>query len=101
MTKRAALCAIDRGGSVKFSLRKGALHVSASSQTLSFDDEIPVDYKGAEITIAFNPQFVMEGLKAMGTDKVRMSLTTAVNPALFEPEGGVEGYKYVVMPMRA
>ena len=101
ITKQAALCGIDRGGSVKFSLRKGALHVSASSQTLSFDDEIPVDYKGAEITIAFNPQFVMEGLKAMGTDKVRMSLTTAVNPALFEPEGGVEGYKYVVMPMRA
>ena len=101
ITKQAALCGIDRGGSVKFSLRKGALHVSASSQTLSFDDELPVDYKGAEITIAFNPQFVMEGLKAMGTDKVRMSLTTAVNPALFEPEGGVEGYKYVVMPMRA
>ncbi len=100
ITKQAALCGIDRGGSVKFSLRKGALHVSASSQTLSFDDEIPVDYKGAEITIAFNPQFVMEGLKAMGTDKVRLSLTTAVNPALFEPEGGVEGYKYVVMPMR-
>ena len=37
----------------------------------------------------------------MGTDKVRLSLTTPVNPALFEPEGGPEGYKYVVMPMRA
>jgi len=101
ITKQAALCGVDRGGSVKFALRKGGLHVSASSQTLSFEDELAVDYKGAEFAIAFNPQYVLEGLKAMGTDKVRLSLTTPVNPALFEPEGGPEGYKYVVMPMRA
>ncbi|MDE2293694.1 MAG: DNA polymerase III subunit beta [Elusimicrobia bacterium] len=101
ITKQAALCSQDRGGSVKFALRKGVLHVSASSQTLSFEDELAADYKGAEFVIAFNPQYVLEGLKAMGTDKVRLSLTTPVNPALFEPEGGSEGYRYVVMPMRA
>lgn len=101
ITKQAALCGQDRGGSVKFSLRKGVLHVSASSQTLSFEDELAADYKGAEFVIAFNPQFVLEGLKAMGTEKVRLSLTTPVNPALFEPEGGTEGYRYVVMPMRS
>jgi len=39
-------------------------------------------------------------LKAMGTDRVRIGLTTPVNPALIEPLGE-EGYKYVVMPMRA
>lgn len=101
ITKQAALCGVDRGGSVKFSLRKGILHVSAASQTLSFEDELAADYKGPEFSIAFNPQYVLEGLKAMSTEKVRLSLTTPVNPALFEPEGGVEGYKYVVMPMRA
>ncbi|MBI3300140.1 MAG: DNA polymerase III subunit beta [Elusimicrobia bacterium] len=101
ITRQAALCGVDRGGSVKFTLRKGVLHVSAASQTLSFEDELAADYKGAEFTIAFNPQYVLDGLKVMGTDKVRLSLTTPVNPALFEPEGGAEGTKYVVMPMRA
>lgn len=102
ITKQAALCSQDRGGSVKFALKKGALHVSASSQTLEFDDEVPVEYKGDDFVIAFNPQYVVDGLKAMGTDEVSMGLTTPVNPALIEPSGdGVEGYKYVVMPMRA
>ncbi|MFC1678837.1 DNA polymerase III subunit beta [Elusimicrobiota bacterium] len=102
ITKQAALCSQDRGGSVKFSLKKSALHVSASSQTLEFDDEVPVDYKGDEFVIAFNPQYVLDGLKAMGTEKVSLGLTTPVNPALIEPSGdGKEGYKYVVMPMRA
>jgi DNA polymerase-3 subunit beta len=101
ITKQAALCSQDRGGSVKFTLRKGLLHVSASSQTLEFEDEMPVDYKGDEFSIAFNPHYFLEGLKAMGTEKVLLSLTTPVNPALLEPEGETQTYKYVVMPMRA
>jgi DNA polymerase-3 subunit beta len=100
ITKQAALCSQDRSGSVKMTLKKGKLHVSASSQTLEFDDEIPVEFKGDDFVIAFNPQYVLDGLKAMGTDKVRIGLTTPVNPALIEPVGE-EGYKYVVMPMRA
>ena len=100
ITKQAALCCPDRGGSVKFSLKKGALHVSAASQALQFDDDLPVDYKGDDFVIAFNPEYVIDGLKAMGTENVFLSFTTPVNPVLMEPEGQ-EGYKYVVMPMRA
>ncbi|MFA6079621.1 MAG: DNA polymerase III subunit beta, partial [Candidatus Omnitrophota bacterium] len=37
VTKRAALCALDRGGAVKFSLQKKSLHKSASSQNLEFN----------------------------------------------------------------
>jgi DNA polymerase III subunit beta len=100
ITKQAALCCADRGGSVKFILKKGALHVSATSQTLSFDDELPADYKGEELAIAFNPQYILEGLKAMDAEKVVVNLTTPVNPALIEASGD-DSYKYVVMPMRA
>lgn len=100
ITKQAALCCSDRGGSVKFTLRKGALHVAASSQTLQFEDDIPASYKGEDFVIAFNPQYILDGLKAAASDKVVMSFTTPVNPVLMEPEGA-DGYKYVVMPMRA
>ena len=99
ITRQAELASPERGGSVKYSLKKGALHVAAASQTVQFEDEIPVDYKGDEFTIAFNPEYVIDGLKAMGGEKVTLSLTTPINPALFEPEGQEE-YKYVIMPMR-
>lgn len=99
ITKQAALCCPDRGGSVRFTLKKGVLHVAASSQTLQFEDEIPADYKGEDFLIAFNPEYVIDGLKAAGSEKVWMSFTTPTNPVLIEPEDGGE-YKYVVMPMR-
>jgi len=102
--RQAALCIIDRGGSVKYTFKKNSLNVSASSQTLEFEDEIPVEYKGdsfkgGEFIIAFNPQYILEGLKVFKTEKVNLGLTTPVNPVLIEAEGA-EGYKYVVMPMR-
>lgn len=100
ITKQASLCVADRGGSIKCTLKKGALHVSAASQTMEFEDDLPADYKGDDFSIAFNPQYVIDGLKAIGTEKVWIGLTTPVNPALLEPENE-EGYKYVVMPMRA
>lgn len=100
VTKRASLCAVDRGGSVKYSLKKGVLQVSASSQNLEFNDELPVDYSGDDFQVAFNPAFVVDALRHVDTDKVSIGLTTAVNPALFEPVGGEGDYRFVVMPMR-
>lgn len=99
ITKQASLCIADRGGSVKFTLKKGALKVSASGPALEFEDELPADYKGDDFTIAFNPQYILDGLKAMSTEKITLGLTTPVNPVLIEQEGKTD-YKYVVMPMR-
>jgi DNA polymerase-3 subunit beta len=93
------LCAPDRGGAVKFTLKKGGLQVSASSQSLEFEDEIGIEYDGDEFKIAFNPSFVLDALKNMDSEQVKLSLTSPVNPALLEPVGD-EGYRCVVMPMR-
>jgi len=100
ITKRAALCAADRGGSVQYTFKKGALQVFSSSQNLEFNDEIPLEYSGEDFTIAFNPQFVIEGLKNVDSEKVRLNMTTPSNPALVET-GDDSDYQYVIMPIRA
>ena len=99
VTKRASLCAVDRGGSVKFSLQKKALHISSASQNLEFNDELGVDYAGADFQVAFNPHFMVDALKNIDTAKVSLGFTTPVNPVLIEPVEGGE-YRFVIMPMR-
>jgi DNA polymerase-3 subunit beta len=99
ITKRASLCAVDRAGSIKFALKKGSLHISAASQNQEFSEDLSVDYKGDEFQVAFNPQFVMDALKHVDTEKMTIGLTTPVNPALLEPVGGGD-YRFVIMPMR-
>lgn len=100
VTKRASLCAVDRGGSVKYALKKGLLHVTASSQNNEFAEDLAVEYSGADFAVAFNPQFVVDALKHIDTDKTVVAMTSPINPALFEPEGGEGDYRFVVMPMR-
>lgn len=100
VTKRASLCAVDRGGSVKYALKKGVLHVTASSQHNEFNEDLVVEYAGGDFAVAFNPQFVLDALKHVDSDKVSVAMTSAVNPALFEPVGGDADYRFVVMPMR-
>jgi len=99
VTKRAALCAMDRGGSVKFALQKKGLHISAASQNLEFNDEIGVDYSGADFQVAFNPHFLVDALKHIETEKVSLGFTTSVNPVLIEPVEDGE-CRFVIMPMR-
>ena len=59
-----------------------------------------LEYDGPEFQAAFNPGFVVDALKHIDTEKTQLSMTSPVNPVLFEPAGG-DDYRFVVMPMRA
>ncbi|HVC09660.1 MAG TPA: DNA polymerase III subunit beta [Elusimicrobiota bacterium] len=100
VTKRAALCAVERGGSVKYAFKKGSLEISAASQNLEFFDEMPLEYAGGDIQVGFNSHFILEALKHIDSDRVAIGMTVPANPVLLEPEGGSD-YRFVVMPMRA
>ena len=98
--KRSALFAQDRGGSVRFSLSKGKLKVSANAHGLGEEEEeLEVDYKGPDFEIAFNPQFLLDSLKNNDAPEVRFEFSTALNPGLIKPSDS-DRYLCVIMPMR-
>jgi DNA polymerase-3 subunit beta len=98
-TKRAALCASDLGGTVKYALRENNLLITANSSKMDFSEEVKIDYSGEEFNTSFNPQYLIDVLKTIPTDNVVFSFASASQPALAEPEGK-DQYKYVVMPVR-
>ena len=62
-------------------------------------DEMEVEYSGDGVEVGFNPQFVLEVLKIIDEEKVRMELKDAQSSGLIIPEGN-EKFLYVVMPVR-
>jgi DNA polymerase-3 subunit beta len=99
-TQRAAVGTLEKGGSVKYNLSKGQLQISASAQgRVEVDAEIESDYAGEPFAIAFNPQYLIDVLRALETDQVVLELTTPLNPGVIRPAND-DGYKYVVMPMQ-
>jgi len=100
MTQRAALGSGDRGGAVRYVLETGRLRAIGSAQgRVEVEDELPVDFSGKNLEIAFNPGFVLDILKNMDTDQVVMEFTSALNPGVIRPAGD-EQMVCVIMPMR-
>lgn len=98
-TSRAALCAAEKSGSVKYALKESVLTVTAQTQNNDFSEEIAVEYSGPELKIVFNPKYVVEALKHVDTEKTVLALTTPSNPALLLPKGSDNDDKFVIMPM--
>jgi DNA polymerase-3 subunit beta len=99
-TKRVALLTTERSNAIKYSLKKGKLVISASTEGLGeARDVVGIDYVGEEMEIAYNPQFLIDILRNIGCEEVFLELTNSLNPCLIRPTTG-EDYISIVMPMR-
>ena len=68
-------------------------------------EELDIVYSGEPINIAFNPQYLTDGLQAIGTPYVQINFTGASKPAVLTGKHEVSGtrdisYQYLLMPMR-
>jgi DNA polymerase III subunit beta len=102
--KRVSLVA-ERGTQVRLEFGGNSLRLSAGGDDEgSAEEELPVQYDGESVMIAFNPGYLQDGLGALHTDRAELSFTTPNRPALIKPvdENGevVAGYLYLLMPVR-
>jgi DNA polymerase-3 subunit beta len=45
-------------------------------------------------------RYVLDGLKAMGSDRVVLHCNAPTTPAVLKPEGDSEAFTYLVMPVQ-
>ncbi|ADG86739.1 DNA polymerase III subunit beta [Thermobispora bispora] len=103
--KRVALVA-ERNTPVRLTFRGGEVVLEAGSGDEAQAVEVlPVDFEGDEITIAFNHQYLLDGLAVLDSDVARMQFTTPTKPAIItagKPAGeeAASDYRYLIMPIR-
>lgn len=103
--KRVALVA-ERDAPIRMVFSGQELTLSAGAVDEAQAKEIiDVDMDGDDITVAFNPSYLIEGLSAISEPYVRMKLTTAVKPVEFNGQQEADSdesmdYRYLLVPMR-
>ncbi len=113
--KRVALVA-DRGAQVRMEFGDNGLRISASADNVGrAEEDLPVEFVGEPLTIAFNPSYLTDGLGSLHADKVSFGFTTPSKPAVLRPVVGDEPvtpdgtgpfpaldteYVYLLMPVR-
>lgn len=95
---RASILASEKSQSVKLSFAKNNLTITAVTPEVGEAKEtMAINYKGKEITIAFNPQYVMDPLRNLDADEVFLEMTDELSPGVLKVS---EPFLYVLMPMR-
>lgn len=95
---RAALVTSDKSNSVKLKVSKNLLEISGQSTEYGESHEsMAIAYDGPEVQVAFNPQFLMEPLKALTKDEVFFEFKDELSPGLFKT---LDNFICVIMPLR-
>lgn len=83
--KRVALVT-DRVAQVRMDFGEDGLRMAAGGDDVgSAEEELPCEFDGAELTIAFNPGYLLDSLGALHTERARLTFTTPNRPALVRP----------------
>jgi DNA polymerase-3 subunit beta len=63
------------------------------------NESMDAQYEGEDLTVAFNPGYLIDGIEASTGDEVTLHTADAVKPALLRSEGN-ESFLYLLMPVR-
>jgi DNA polymerase-3 subunit beta len=95
---RAALVCSEKSNSVKIKLSSNLLEITAASPDFGESHEsMAISYSGPDLQVAFNPQFILDPLRALTKDEVFFELKDEVSPGVFKT---LESFICVIMPVR-
>jgi DNA polymerase III subunit beta len=98
--RRVRLVARDATTPARISLRADTAQLSVITNDWGQAvEEVDAKYEGTEMTIAFNPQYLAEGVEAVTGEEVVLETIDALKPATLKPTDKAD-YVYLLMPVR-
>ena len=103
--RRMAVVASDQTHRIRLRFEEGRVHLSVLTPDLGEgQDELELLYEGEEMEIGFNANYLLEVLRYMPTEEVKVTFKAPERAATLEPVLGEEAepfdYLTLVMPLR-
>ena len=96
--RRTAIISNERNPSVKLNISKNQIQIIASNNDVGeANEQIPVKYSGKSLSMTFNPNYLMDPLRALSSDDIAIEFTDDLSPAVVKSN---IPFIYVLMPLR-
>lgn len=95
--RRIALILSESTQGVKLTFKTNKLLMHASTEDDESKEEMDINYTGEEQQIAFNPTYLIDPLKRLEDDDIKLSFTDTHKAATLTSD---QNFVYVLMPMR-
>ena len=98
--ERVSIMVNEKTSIVKLEFSNNNLKLTADTPDSGKSEEnLDIDYKGEDLTIAFNYKFVLEALKNIDADVVKIGLNTPLSATMFRPNNE-EDFVCLIMPVQ-
>ncbi len=105
--KAAFLDALDRASlvaeehiPVRLAMKQGGVELTVTRQDVGGETEmIEAEYEGEDVTIAFNPRYLSDGVAAVDDDEILIQTVEAFKPGLIRGVS-TDSFRYLLMPVR-
>ncbi len=85
---------------VRLTMSDGLLELRAVTLDVGeASEQLDATYEGEELTVAFNPEYLVDGLEVTPGDEICLETVDSLKPALIRPIGS-EDFLYLLMPVR-
>jgi DNA polymerase-3 subunit beta len=101
--KRMSVIASDQTHRIRMSFNSGMLKFSVQTPDLGeAQDELPINFEGDSLDIGFNATYLLDILRNLPTDEVKLTFKAPERAATVEPVGWNDPAKYMclIMPLR-
>ena len=99
--RRMAVVASDQTHRIRLTFQEGTVHFRVQTPDLGEgEDEVAVEYSGESLEIGFNATYLLEVLRYMPEEDIRLSFKAPERAATFQPASGNPDYLCLVMPLR-
>jgi DNA polymerase-3 subunit beta len=96
--RRVSVVTTDKSNATRLTFSANQLTISINTPDVGEGrDTVPVKYAGKEVSIIFNPEYVMDPLKNIDDDEIVIEMNAGHSPALLKCS---IPFLYVLMPLR-
>lgn len=102
MERARLLSNATQNGTVKLEIINGVVSAHVNSPEVGrVNEEIDTEsISGQDLTISFNPTYLIDSLKAIDSEKVTISFISAVRPFTLVPNDDAENFIQLITPVR-
>jgi DNA polymerase-3 subunit beta len=98
--KRVKLLVRDQTTPVRLALRSDGVELTVTNPAEgTATEDVEAKYLGTDMTVAFNPQYLTDGIEAVTGDEVTLETQDTLKPCVLRGVGAEE-YLYLLMPVR-
>ena len=96
--RRVSLLSSEKSNSVKLIFTKNNLEIAANTPDIGEAHEsLAISYKGKDFSVAFNPIFLQDPLRALTEEEIHLEVSDEMSPGVIKIG---TPFLYVLMPMR-